>query len=201
MYPLERMATHLQRIVAKEMPLFLQWLYRLRVIENTDDTLIGQVLSFYSQMLEGDPVVQRSHTLPNRPWQHSYWAILHATGFYLTELGRKDMTIAFAKLMLRFDELLPCSICKGHYASQKMNVSWQLYAGVDPGLVIIQLHNTVASHTGKPLYTIRQVCDLYGVPTEGRNNTPAFDYASYVQVLNEVEQSKQWTIATSQLVP
>lgn len=190
---------HLRRVILKELPLMTQWLYRLRVHENLDEGLISFTLAFFSQVV--GVRIDRSYTIPTTPWQHGYWAILHATSFWLSERNDRGLTLKFAKLMLRFDQLLPCSLCRAHYKPQAEHVSWQLYAGVDPGLVVFDLHNSIAKSLGKPQYTIQQVCDLYGVQVGQRNRDPCFSFQAYVQTLRELERSKQFGLQLAQLDP
>lgn len=188
---------HLRRIIEKELPLFLQWLYRQRISANLNEMRITELLDLYSRIL-GRKIL-RVQTTPTRPWQHCYWTILHATGFYLSEKKDKYLNINFAKIMRTFDEVIPCGTCQVHYASQKEDVSWQLYAGVDPGLVMIKLHNSVSAMLNKPRYSIQQVCDMYGVLVDGRNNIPAFSYETYLQEIRKLTQANQMKTNLKQL--
>lgn len=96
-------------------------------------------------------------------WGPHFWFILHLISFNYPDNPSTPDKDNYKRFYESVGDILPCSLCKRHYKNyiSQFPISIHLDSRIDLITWVIQVHNFVNQSLNKPIYTVKNVLDIY----------------------------------------
>lgn len=96
-------------------------------------------------------------------WGKSFWFMLFTVAFNYSNNPNNYEKMHYIQFYAHFQYILPCEICKTHYAEKLKQINTDDVFASKKSLInwLVQIHNEINQQNNQPTYTTEQVIQMY----------------------------------------